>query len=71
MVRTRLMNQPADAKLYNGFVDCTVKLLKAQGPRGLYAGFIPIWARFAPTTTLQLVIFEQLKGPFGVTGSGE
>lgn len=71
MVRTRLMNQPADARLYTGFMDCAVKILKTSGPRGLYAGFIPIWARFAPTTTLQLVIFEQIKPVFGVTGSGE
>ena len=34
-------------------------------------GFIPIWARFAPTTCLQLVIFEQIKPIFGVTGNGE
>ena len=26
MVRTRLMNQPPDAKIYNGFVDCIVKV---------------------------------------------
>jgi hypothetical protein len=71
MVRTRLMNQPADAKVYNGFVDCIVKIIAKDGPLGLYAGFIPIWARFAPTTTLQLVIFEQIKPIFGVEGSGE
>ena len=34
-------------------------------------GFIPIWARFAPTTCLPLVIFEQIKPFFGVEGSGE
>ena len=71
MVRTRLMNQPPDAKLYSGFVDCTIKIIKEGGPLGLYAGFIPIWARFAPTTTLQLIIFEQLKPIFGVEGTGE
>ncbi|RYH29451.1 solute carrier family 25 protein [archaeon] len=71
MVRTRLMNQPPDAKIYNGFVDCVVKIIAKDGPVGLYAGFIPIWARFAPTTTLQLVIFEQIKPIFGVEGSGE
>jgi hypothetical protein len=27
MVRTRLMNQPPDAKIYNGFVDCVVKVM--------------------------------------------
>lgn len=70
MVRTRLMNQPPDAKLYNGFLDCTMKLIAKDGVRGLYAGFIPIWSRFAPTTCLQLVIFEQLKPIFGVAGIG-
>lgn len=70
MVRTKLMNQPPDKKIYNGFIDCVIKIVAKDGPGGLYAGFIPIWARFAPTTTLQLVIFEQVKPIFGVTGSG-
>lgn len=65
MVRTKLMNQPADAKIYTGFVDCFTKIIKAGGPGALYQGFIPIWARFAPTTCLQLVIFEQVKPIFG------
>ena len=71
MIRTKLMNQPPDAKIYNGFIDCAVKIMAKGGPGALYAGFIPIWARFAPTTCLQLVIFEQIKPIFGVTGSGE
>jgi hypothetical protein len=71
MIRTQLMNQPVQQKLYTGFTDCFIKILNKQGPRGLYAGFIPIWARFAPTTCLQLIIFEQLKPVFGVTGKGE
>lgn len=66
MIRTRLMNQPPDAKIYTGFFDCLAKIIKKDGPGGLYAGFIPIWARFAPTTCLQLVIFEQIKPMFGV-----
>jgi hypothetical protein len=69
MIRTRLMNQPPDAKIYSGFFDCLSKIIAKDGPAGLYSGFIPIWARFAPTTCLQLVIFEQLKPIFGVTGS--
>jgi hypothetical protein len=66
MVRTRLMNQPVDVKMYNGFADCLMKIIAKDGFGGLYAGFIPIWSRFAPTTCLQLVIFEQLKPIFGV-----
>ena len=66
MVRTKLMNQPPDAKMYSGFVDCFTKILKTGGPGALYAGFIPIWSRFAPTTTLQLIIFAQVKPMFGL-----
>jgi hypothetical protein len=61
MIRTKLMNQTNTNKAYTGFIDCLVKIVKQNGIRGLYAGFIPIWSRFAPTTCLQLVIFEQIK----------
>lgn len=66
MVRTKLMNQPPDAKIYSGFADCFMKIIANGGPGALYQGFIPIWARFAPTTCLQLVIFEQVKPIFGI-----
>lgn len=66
MIRTRLMNQPADAKIYNNAVDCLIKIVKNEGPLTLWRGFIPIWSRFAPTTTIQLVIFEQLRGLMGM-----
>ena len=71
MIRTQLMNQPLGRKKYTGFFDCFGKIVTSQGVSGLYAGFIPIWARFAPTTCLQLIIFEQLKPIFGVQGNGE
>lgn len=74
MVRTQLMNQTSNLYLesnsnnkYNGFIDCTTKIIKTRGFLGLYSGFIPIWIRFAPTTTFQLVIFEQIKPYFGLT----
>ena len=60
MLRTVLMNQPTDKKIYNGFFDAGIKLVKKDGPLALYKGFFPIWARFAPTTILQLVIFDNL-----------
>lgn len=66
MIRTRLMNQPADAKLYNNAVDCMIKIATNEGPLTFWRGFIPIWSRFAPTTCLQLVIFEQLRGLMGM-----
>lgn len=66
MVRTKLMNQPLDMKTYTGFVDCFVKIVSQHGVSGLYSGFIPIWMRFAPTTCLQLIIFEQVKQVFHI-----
>jgi hypothetical protein len=66
MIRTRLMNQPSDARIYNNAVDCMVKIAKNEGPATFWRGFFPIWSRFAPTTTLQLVIFEQLRGAMGM-----
>mmetsp|Transcript_15998 Transcript_15998/g.36894 ORF Transcript_15998/g.36894 Transcript_15998/m.36894 type:complete len:300 (+) Transcript_15998:64-963(+) len=66
MVRTRLMNQPADARIYNNALDCAMKIATQEGPLTFWRGFMPIWSRFAPTTTLQLVIFEQLRGMMGM-----
>lgn len=59
-VRTALMSQPTDAKLYNGPADAFAKIIAESGPSGLWRGFIPIWARFAPTATIQLLTIEML-----------
>ena len=64
-LRTTLMNQPTDKKLYNGFTDCLVKTIKQDGFMSLWRGFIPIWARFAPQATLQLLTIEFLYEKFG------
>ena len=65
MIRTKLMNQPLDAKLYDGFVDCAVKTIKNDGALSLYRGFVPIWGRFAPSACIQLFAIETLYGMFG------
>lgn len=65
MLRTKLMNQPTDKKIYNGLIDCATKVVKNEGPLSLYRGFIPIWGRFAPSATLQLLSLETLYRIFG------
>ncbi len=60
MLRTTLMNQPTDQKLYSGFADAAVKIFREKGLFAFYRGFLPIWGRFAPQATLQLLIFEKL-----------
>lgn len=61
MLRTTLMNQPTDRQLYTGFADAATKIFKEHGPMAFYRGFFPIWGRFAPQATLQLVIFDILR----------
>jgi hypothetical protein len=60
MLRTTLMNQPTDQKIYKGFADAAVKIFRNQGPQAFYRGFFPIWGRFAPQATLQLIVFEKV-----------
>ena len=64
-LRTALMNQPTDKQLYEGFADCFVKIVRQEGVGSLWRGFIPIWARFAPMATLQLLSMEFLYSSFG------
>lgn len=64
-IRTKLMNQPTNQKLYNGLGDCFVKTVREEGPLSLWRGFIPIWARFAPMATIQLLTIEALYGACG------
>ncbi|KAJ8599317.1 hypothetical protein CTAYLR_005335 [Chrysophaeum taylorii] len=65
--RTRLMNQPADKpKIYKTIFDTFFKIAYNEGPLALWKGFIPMWARIAPTTTLQLLLFEQFTKLLGI-----
>ena len=67
---TRLMNQPADgAKVYNNIADTFVKIATKEGPLTLWAGFIPMWARIAPTTTFQLLFFEYFSKLAGISAT--
>jgi len=65
MIRTRLMNQPLEKKIYNGFIDCGTKIAKNEGIKTFYKGFFPIWGRFAPQATLQLIIMDNLLNLYG------
>lgn len=65
MIRTKLMSQPTDKKIYTGFADCFTKTVQKDGVASLWRGFIPIWARFAPQATLQLLTIDFLYDMFG------
>ncbi|KAH8091606.1 hypothetical protein JL720_5917 [Aureococcus anophagefferens] len=61
---------PADgAKVYNNIADTFVKIATKEGPLTLWAGFIPMWARIAPTTTFQLLFFEYFSKLAGISAT--
>mmetsp|Transcript_6820 Transcript_6820/g.19722 ORF Transcript_6820/g.19722 Transcript_6820/m.19722 type:complete len:285 (+) Transcript_6820:123-977(+) len=64
-VRTKLMSQPTNERIYTGLSDCFVKTVTQEGPLSLWRGFVPIWARFAPQATMQLLTLEFLYSSFG------
>lgn len=61
-IRTQMMNQPSGTREYRNALDCATKTVKKYGVRRLWKGFVPIWSRFAPTATLQLLFYEQIRG---------
>ena len=65
MLRTTLMNQPTNKQVYSGVTDALVQIVRKDGPFALYRGFLPIWGRFAPQATLQLVTLDTLLNLLG------
>lgn len=66
VIKTRMMNQPRDAPLYSGPIDCVVKTARAEGLGGLYKGFVPAYARLAPHRMVHFLALEQLMKLAGV-----
>lgn len=70
-VKTKLQiqYQARDQRLYSGPIDCALKLLRTNGVRGLYAGFIPTifhrgsnWAYFGGYEFARRNVFSQADG---------
>eukprot|EP01112_Ceratiomyxa_fruticulosa_P009911 TRINITY_DN2601_c0_g1_i4.p1 TRINITY_DN2601_c0_g1~~TRINITY_DN2601_c0_g1_i4.p1 ORF type:complete len:304 (+),score=44.77 TRINITY_DN2601_c0_g1_i4:366-1277(+) len=65
VIKTRVMNQPIDengkGKIYKNSIDCCMKIIKFEGPMGLYKGFIPNWLRIGPHTITTFLVLEQLR----------
>jgi len=68
-IKTRIMNQSSGQKTYTGIIDCGSKMFRNEGGiAAFYRGFGPQWARFAPFTTIQLLIWEFLRKISGMQG---
>jgi solute carrier family 25 protein 34/35 len=64
VITTRLYNQEVKhgvGMLYQGWLDCVIKIWKTEGFIGFYKGLIPHYSRLAPHTILIFVLLEQLR----------
>ena len=61
VVKTRLMNQAGQAKLYRGMMHAFLTIPKAEGFIALYKGFAPILVRKIAWCTVFFVSFEKMK----------
>ncbi|XP_062842562.1 solute carrier family 25 member 34 [Trichomycterus rosablanca] len=65
VISTRLYNQPVDelkkGRFYTGFLDCLVKVSRAEGVLGLYKGMGPVFMRLAPHTVLSMLLWDVMR----------
>jgi solute carrier family 25 uncoupling protein 27 len=68
VVKTRLMNQDPGRPTYRGMAHCFAATLRGEGLRGLYAGFLPTWARLGPWQLCFWTSCEALRKASGMAG---
>jgi dicarboxylate transporter 10 len=59
VVKTRLQNMRAGE--FAGATDVLRRTLRSEGVRGLYTGFMPMWFKLGPHTSLSFIAMENLR----------
>lgn len=65
LVKTRIQNQRSSRpgeRLYENSIDCFRKIVKNEGPRGLYAGVVPQLIGVAPEKAIKLTVNDLVRG---------
>lgn len=63
VIKTRVMNAARGS--YQGPIDCLVQLLRTEGPRALFRGWVPNYLRLGPHFIISLPLYEQLRALLG------
>lgn len=58
VIKTRIMNSKGQ---YAGPIDCLTQLLRNEGPRALFRGWLPNYLRLGPHFIISLPLYEQLR----------
>lgn len=73
LVKTRMQNQRSQRvgeKLYKNSLDCAKKVIKNEGPRGLYSGVLPQLIGVAPEKAIKLTVNDIIRGYYGNSETG-
>lgn len=62
VIKTRIMN---DRDRYKGPLDCTLQLLRSEGPRAFFRGWLPNYLRLGPHFIISLPLYEQIRAFLG------
>lgn len=57
-------------RLYGGFLDCALKVWRAEGLLGLYKGAGPVFLRLAPHTVLSMFFWDLMRRQAANTSQG-
>jgi len=71
LVKTRMQNQrftKESERLYKNSWDCFIKVVKGEGPRGLYRGIVPQLIGVAPEKAIKLTVNDLLRKLFRQPG---
>ncbi len=74
LVKTRMQNQRSSRvgeMLYKNSVDCAKKVIKNEGPRGLYSGVLPQLVGVAPEKAIKLTVNDIIRGHFSESETGK
>lgn len=61
VVKTRVMNVNPKNPAYTSMLDCFQKIIRVEGPLGLYKGVNAQWMRVGPLTMIQFMVWEQFR----------
>ena len=73
LVKTRMQNQRSSRvgeKLYTNSVDCARKVIKNEGPLGLYSGVLPQLVGVAPEKAIKLTVNDLVRGYYSDPDTG-
>jgi len=66
VVSTRIYNQPRQGRLYAGYSDCVIKILRTEGIAAFYKGLFAQYLRIGPHSFLSLIFWHHSRSWLGL-----